>query len=59
MAPYFTRRDKFQNRIFKGIDVDLKKRGLMVKNLLVRNITLPETVKGSIERKIQAEQEFR
>jgi regulator of protease activity HflC (stomatin/prohibitin superfamily) len=30
---------------------------LLLENLLVRNITLPATVRGSIEQKIQAEQE--
>jgi regulator of protease activity HflC (stomatin/prohibitin superfamily) len=54
---YSTKRDEFQNRIFKGIEVDFKKRGLMLENLLVRNITLPASVKGTIEQKIQAEQE--
>ncbi|MER3499664.1 MAG: band 7 protein [Chitinophagaceae bacterium] len=54
---YSTKRDEFQNRIFTGIEVDFKKRGLLLENLLVRNITLPATVKGTIEQKIQAEQE--
>jgi regulator of protease activity HflC (stomatin/prohibitin superfamily) len=54
---YSTKRDEFQSRIFKGIEVDFKKRGLFLENLLVRNITLPLAVKGTIEQKIQAEQE--
>ena len=54
---YSTKRDEFQNRIFKGIDNDFKQRGLFLENLLVRNITLPAAVKGTIEQKIQAEQE--
>ncbi len=54
---YSTKRDEFQNRIFKGIEIDFKKRGLFLENLLVRNITLPASVKGTIEQKIQAEQE--
>ena len=54
---YSTRRDEFQNRIFKSIDDEFKKRGLMLENLLVRNITLPPNVKTTIEQKIQAEQE--
>ena len=41
----------------KGIDTDFKQRGLFLENLLVRNITLPSAVKGTIEQKIQAEQE--
>ena len=57
IALYSTRRDEFQNRIFKSIDEEFKKRGLFLENLLVRSITLPATVKSTIEQKIQAEQE--
>jgi regulator of protease activity HflC (stomatin/prohibitin superfamily) len=57
VALYSTKRDEFQARIFKTIDDEFKKRGLVLENLLVRNITLPEAVKGSIEQKIQAEQD--
>ena len=57
VALFSTKRDEFQNRIFKGIELDFKKRGLLLENLLVRNITLPAAVKGTIEQKIQAEQE--
>lgn len=57
IALYSTKRDEFQNRIFKGIENDFKSRGLVLENLLVRNITLPAAVKGTIEQKIQAEQE--
>jgi len=54
---YSTRRDEFQTRIFKTIEADFKKRGLVLEQLLVRNITLPATVKASIEEKIKAEQD--
>ena len=54
---YSTERDQFQSRIFKNIDEDFKKRGLVLEQLLVRNITLPGTVKASIEEKIKAEQD--
>jgi regulator of protease activity HflC (stomatin/prohibitin superfamily) len=54
---YSTKRDEFQTRIFKGIEADFKSRGLLLENLLVRNITLPTAVKSTIEQKIQAEQE--
>jgi regulator of protease activity HflC (stomatin/prohibitin superfamily) len=57
VALYSTKRDEFQTRIFKAIEADFKLRGLLLENLLVRNITLPQTVKSSIEQKIQAEQE--
>jgi regulator of protease activity HflC (stomatin/prohibitin superfamily) len=54
---YSTKRDEFQARIFKSIDQDFKKRGLFLENLLVRNITLPGSVKAVIEQKINAEQD--
>lgn len=54
---YSTKRDLFQGRIFKSIEEDFRKRGLVLEQLLVRNITLPATVKGSIEEKIKAEQD--
>jgi regulator of protease activity HflC (stomatin/prohibitin superfamily) len=57
VALYSTRRDEFQNRIFKSIEADFQKRGLFLENLLVRNISLPASVKAAIERKIEAEQE--
>ena len=57
VALYSTKRDEFQQRIFAGIDGDFKKRGLMLEQLLIRNITLPQSVKVSIEQKISAEQD--
>jgi regulator of protease activity HflC (stomatin/prohibitin superfamily) len=54
---YSTKRDQFQGRIFKSIEEDFKKRGLILEQLLIRNITLPNNVKTSIEEKIKAEQD--
>jgi regulator of protease activity HflC (stomatin/prohibitin superfamily) len=54
---YSTKRDQFQTRIFKTIEDNFKQRGLVLEQLLVRNITLPASVKGSIEEKIKAEQD--
>jgi regulator of protease activity HflC (stomatin/prohibitin superfamily) len=54
---YSTKRDEFQNRIFSAIESNFKERGLMLEQLLIRNITLPESVKAAIESKINAEQE--
>jgi regulator of protease activity HflC (stomatin/prohibitin superfamily) len=54
---YSTKRDEFQSRIFKSIDEDFKIRGLVLEQLLVRNITLPQSVKTTIEQKINAEQD--
>ncbi len=54
---YSNKRDEFQQRIFKSIEDDFKKRGLMLEQLLVRNITLPASVRATIEQKINAEQD--
>ena len=57
IALYSTKRDEFQQRIFTSIENDFKKRGLILEQLLVRNITLPQSVKTTIEQKINAEQD--
>ncbi|HEX6428243.1 MAG TPA: prohibitin family protein [Niastella sp.] len=54
---YSSKRDEFQARIFKSIETDFKNRGLVLEQLLVRNITLPQMVKTAIEQKITAEQD--
>ncbi|MFZ4724623.1 MAG: prohibitin family protein [Paludibacter sp.] len=57
VALYSSKRDEFQTRIFTTIEKDFKSRGLILEQLLVRNITLPESVKATIESKINAEQD--
>ncbi len=57
VALYSTKRNEFQQRIFKSIEDDFKKRGLVLEQLLIRNINLPASVKLSIESKINAEQD--
>jgi regulator of protease activity HflC (stomatin/prohibitin superfamily) len=57
VALFSTKRDEFQGRIFSTIESNFKERGLMLEQLLVRNITLPESVKTTIESKINAEQD--
>jgi regulator of protease activity HflC (stomatin/prohibitin superfamily) len=54
---YSTKRDEFQSKIFSSIDKNFKERGLFLEQLLVRNITLPASVKLTIESKINAEQD--
>ena len=54
---YSSKRDEFQNRIFLSITGEFQKRGLLLEQLLVRNITLPQAVKTSIEQKMTAEQD--
>jgi regulator of protease activity HflC (stomatin/prohibitin superfamily) len=57
VALYSTKRDEFQSRIFATIETNFKDRGLILEQLLVRNITLPASVKATIESKINAEQD--
>ena len=54
---YSTKREEFQFKINKTITDNFAKNGLEVQQILVRNITLPATVRASIESKIQAEQD--
>lgn len=57
VALFSSKRDEFQDRIFSTIEKSFSKRGLALEQLLVRNITLPASVKASIESKINAEQD--
>jgi len=57
VALYSTKRDEFQNRIFSTIEKSFKNRGIILEQLLIRNVTLPGSVKASIESKINAEQD--
>ncbi len=57
VALYSSKREEFQQTISKFIEKDFKERGMMLEQLLIRNISLPESVKKSIESKINAEQD--
>ena len=55
---FSSKRDEFQQRIYKTIEKDFNaKEVYYFENLLVRNITLPQSVQQSIEQKINAEQD--
>lgn len=54
---YSTKREEFQNKINTTISKNFARNGLEVQQILVRNISLPQSVKASIESKINAEQE--
>jgi regulator of protease activity HflC (stomatin/prohibitin superfamily) len=54
---YSTKRQEFQNKINSTISKNFARNGLEVQQILVRNISLPASVKASIESKINAEQE--
>ncbi|MEY4905839.1 MAG: hypothetical protein RLZZ292_3654 [Bacteroidota bacterium] len=57
VALFSSKRDEFQTRIFQTIAKDFGDRGLILEQILIRNIALPESVKTTIEGKISAEQE--
>lgn len=57
VALYSSKRDEFQDKISETISKSFTSRGLELEQLLVRNITLPESVKTTIESKINAEQD--
>lgn len=56
-ALYSGERDAVAKQIFEKLSLDLTPRGLIVENVLLRDIQLPATLKQSIELKQQAEQE--
>ena len=57
VALYSLKRNEFQQRIYSDIEKNFKKRGLVLEQLLIRNINLPTSVKQTIESKINAEQD--
>jgi regulator of protease activity HflC (stomatin/prohibitin superfamily) len=57
VALYSSKREEFQQKIFQTIEKEFADRGVVLENLLIRNIQLPESVKQTIESKINAEQE--
>lgn len=57
VALYSTKREEFQLKITQTIEKDFALRGIVLEDILIRNITLPESVKLAIESKINAEQE--
>jgi len=54
---YSIKRQEFQAKINQTISQNFSKNGLIVQQILVRNISLPASVKASIESKINAEQD--
>jgi len=54
---YSVKRQEFQDRIFRTISQNFAKNGLELQQILIRNVSLPASVKASIESKINAEQE--
>ena len=54
---FSNKRDEFQQKVFASIQADFGARGVILDEVLVRNINLPASVKTVIESKISAEQE--
>lgn len=57
VALYSTKRQEFQDKIYRTISGSFAKRGMELQQLLIRNITLPQSVRATIESKINAEQD--
>lgn len=54
---YTEKREAFEKLITQKLETDFKNRGIMLEQLLIRKIKLPQSVEESIERKITAIQE--
>ncbi|HYL93198.1 MAG TPA: prohibitin family protein [Alphaproteobacteria bacterium] len=54
---YSSQRKQVEDEIKAGLKATLEPRGIMVENVLLRDIQLPHALKASIETKQQAEQE--
>jgi regulator of protease activity HflC (stomatin/prohibitin superfamily) len=54
---YSVKRQEFQDKINRTISQSFTRRGLELQQILIRNISLPASVRASIESKINAEQE--
>jgi regulator of protease activity HflC (stomatin/prohibitin superfamily) len=54
---YSIKRQQFQDKIFRTIRENFARNGMELQQILIRNVSLPASVKASIESKINAEQE--
>lgn len=54
---YSTKRDAIQNEIFEETKKILEPQYIQLNSVLVRDVTLPPTIKDAIERKLKQEQE--
>lgn len=54
---YSEKREEVANQIAEKLKADLEGRGLVVENVLLRNVNLPARLMQSIQEKLQAEQE--
>jgi regulator of protease activity HflC (stomatin/prohibitin superfamily) len=54
---YSTKRDAIQNEIFEVLSEEVSTQFVQINSVLVRDVTLPKTIKAAIERKLTQEQE--
>ncbi len=54
---YASKRDAIQDEIFEETKIILNKQFVQLNEVLVRDVTLPKTIKDAIERKLKQEQE--
>lgn len=54
---YSSKRDAIQKEIFEEIKIKAEKQHVQINDVLVRDVTLPPSIKGAIERKLKQEQE--
>lgn len=54
---YSSKRDIIQQEILEEVRNEVKDQYILVNRVLVRDVTLPPTIKGAIERKLKQEQE--
>ena len=57
IALYSSKREEFQQKIFQTIEKEFGARGIVLENLLIRNIQLPESLKKPNETKTNGWQE--
>jgi len=55
---YSSKRDAIQKEIFEEIKMKTASQHVQINDVLVRDVTLPSTIKDAIERKLKQEQEF-
>lgn len=54
---YSSKRDAIQKEIFEEVKIKTDKQHVQINDVLVRDVTLPKTIKDAIERKLKQEQE--
>ena len=53
---YSTQRDSIERQIREGVEQAIKGRHIILEGVLIRNVTLPESIQAAINNKLEAEQ---